>query len=87
MVKLLALKIGMYGIFDALLAILSPQRWREWYRFISSMLPRGAGDYIDEVVEVTIRHQEQSPNSMRGLFLFELALSLAIIKVALKARW
>ncbi len=85
--KLLGLIAGMALIADGLLFIISPQKWREYWREIAAYLPGGAAEYLDEVVQVTERHRERSPVTVAGVFGLKVVVGLMVVRLALRSRW
>ena len=86
MLRLVGYKLGCVMCFDGALALLSPQRWGQFWRSMTLLLPPPLDQYATEIVEVTEKYQARSPRAMGAMFLLELAAGLLVLRLASRAR-
>ncbi|MBI2887230.1 MAG: hypothetical protein HYY02_08470 [Chloroflexi bacterium] len=81
MSHLLGLLLGAACCFDALLGLLSPQRWVAMWRDIAVLLPAPADEYVADAVELTETYRAKSPEGLRFFLLLQMAVGLLLLRL------
>lgn len=81
MSHLLALLLGAACCFDALLGLLSPQRWLAMWRDVAAFLPAPTNEYVADAVELTETYREKSPEGLRFFLVLQMAVGLLLVRL------